>query len=92
MIRVRLRIKVAGTTGTQAWDCLIHYGEASSGRFGPEEGMGRECAHPPDAPHGNGEWFGAVILVAEHITAEYAVAHYLEQPRVLDAYIDGREE
>lgn len=92
MIRIRLRILVAGTIGTQAWDELTHFSEVASGRFGPEEGQARECTHPPEAPHGNGEWFGAVILVREHLTAEYTVAHYLEQPRVLDAFIDGQED
>lgn len=92
MIRVRIKIKVAGTIGTQAWDELQQFSEATSGRFGPDEGQGRECTHAPEQPHGYGEWFGAVVLVREHITAEYAVAHYLEQPRVLDAYIDGQED
>jgi hypothetical protein len=92
VIRVRLRIEVARTVGTRAWDELLHYSEASGGRFGPEEGAGRECTHSPADPHEYGEWFGAVILVDEYISAEYAVAHYLEQPRVLDAYIDGRED
>lgn len=92
MVRVRLRIHVAGTLGTQAWDELEHYSEVAGGRFGPEEGVGRVCEHPPQLPHEAGEWFGAVILVHEHITAEYAVSHYLEQPRILDAYIDGQEE
>ena len=44
----------------------------------------RECHIGPE----NG---GAVILVDQHLLAEYAVAHYLEQPRVKDAYIDGTE-
>ena len=74
MVRVRLRIKVAGTVGTQAWDELVHYAEAGEGRFGPEEGAGRECTHLPHDKHGYGEWFGAVILVREHLAAEYAVA------------------
>jgi len=77
--------------GTEAWDRLRHYEEVSGGRFGPEEGASGECEHLPTEPHRAGEWFGAVVLLEEHILAEYAVAHYLEQPRVKDAYIDGTE-
>lgn len=78
--------------GTSAWDELRHFGEISGGRFGHEEGSSGLCQHSPEAPHASGEWLGAVILVEQHLIAEYAVAHYLEQPRVLDAYLDGREE
>ena len=91
MTRVRLRIDVAGTVGTQAWDELRHFAEIAGGRFGRDEGAGGECAHSPDEPHLRGEWIGAVILVDQYLVAEYAVAYYLEQPRILDAYIDGQE-
>ena len=92
MTRIRLRIDIAGTLGTEAWDGLRHFDEVAGGRFGQDEGASGECQHAPDATHARGEWIGAVILVDEYLLAEYAVAHYLEQPRVLDAYIDGREE
>jgi hypothetical protein len=89
--RIRLRIDVAGTIGTQAWDELRHFDEICGGRFGFEEGASGECVHSFDAPHEPGEWIGAAILVDEYLMAEYAVAHYLEQSRVLDAFIDGSE-
>ena len=91
MTRIRLQIDIGGTVGNEAWDNLRHYEEVSSGRFGPEEGTGGPCRHQPNEPHLAGEWCGAVILVQHHLLAEYAVAHYLEQPRVKDAYIDGTE-
>jgi len=89
--RIRLQIDIGGTVGTDAWDVLRQYEEASGGRFGPAEGSSGPCRHPSDAPHAAGEWWGAVVLVENHLLAEYAVAHYLEQPRVKDAYIDGTE-
>ena len=91
MTRVKLRIDVAGTVGTQAWDELHHFAEISGGRFGQDEGTSGECRHSHQEPHLPGEWIGAVILVEKYLVAEYAVAHYLEQPRILDAYIDGEE-
>jgi hypothetical protein len=91
MTRIRLKIDIAGTVGTEAWDNLRHFDEVSGGRFGPDEGSGSACEHRPDEPHRVGEWFGAVVLLEKHLLAEYAVAHYLEQPRVMDAYLDGTE-
>jgi hypothetical protein len=88
---IRLQIDMSGTVGTEAWDHLRHYEEVSSGRFGHEEGSSGPCQHPPGEPHREGEWCGAVVLLEHHLLAEYAVAHYLEQPRVKDAYIDGTE-
>jgi len=43
------------------------------------------CKHAADAPHPKGEWIGAEIQLQTPLLAQYAVAHYLEQPRVLDA-------
>ena len=91
MTRIRLQIDLSGTIGTEAWDTLQQYDEVSGGRFGPQEGSSGPCLHPPGEPHAAGEWCGAVVLVEHHLLAEYAVAHYLEQPRVKDAYIDGIE-
>ena len=91
MTRIRLKIDVSGTVGTEAWDRLKHFPEVSGGRFGPDEGSAGACQHRPNEPHRAGEWFGAVVLLEKHLLAEYAVAHYLEQPRVMDAYIDGTE-
>ena len=91
MTRIRLEIDISGTIGAEAWDNLRHYEEVSSGRLSPEEGSSGPCDHVPAEPHRNGEWCGAVVLLEHHLLAEYAVAHYLEQPRVKDAYIDGTE-
>ena len=92
MIRVRLRIDIGETHGMAAWDDLRHFDEICGGRFCQEEGASGDCQHPADSAHLPGEWIGAVILVDHYLVAEYAVSHYLEQPRVLDAYIDGRED
>jgi hypothetical protein len=39
----------------------------------------------PISPHGKGEWIGAEIRLQTPLLAQYAVSHYLEQERVLDA-------
>ena len=44
-----------------------------------------DANHPLNAPHGKGEWIGAEIRVQTPLLAQYAVSHYLEQDRVLDA-------
>jgi len=66
--------------------------QISSALFSPEEGSSGACDHAAGEPHRAGEWCGAVIEVENHLLAEYAVAHYLEQPRVTDAYMDERWE
>ena len=38
--------------------------------------------------HPAGEWRGAAIELNTPLLAQYAVAHYLEQPRVLDADVE----
>lgn len=83
---------MSGTVGTAAWNDLPHFDEISGGRCGQDEGSSGDCNHDVEAPHLSGEWIGAVILVEHHLIAEYALTHYLEQPRVLDAFIDGRED
>ena len=91
MTRIRLEIDIGGTVGTEAWDSLKHYEEVSGGRFGSDVGSSGPCEHSPAEPHRTGEWCGAIVLLEHHILAEYAVAHYLEQPRIRDACIDGTE-
>ena len=86
--RIRLQLDISGTVGTEAWDDLRHYGEISSGWFSPEEGSSGPCDHPLEEAHRPGEWCGAVVVVEHHLLGEYAVAHYLEQPRVLDASLE----
>jgi hypothetical protein len=85
MSKVRLKIDVSGTVGDEAFRNLNHYEEMQSAHFGPQFGSGGICNHPLTAPHARGEWIGAEINVATPLLAQYAVSHYLEQDRVLDA-------
>ena len=90
MRRVRLQIDISGTIGDAVWKDLRHFPEILGGAFGPEEGSSGPCEHAPHKPHRDGEWCGAVVFV-ENFLAEYALPHYLEQPRVRDAYIEEAE-
>ena len=82
---VRLKIDVAGTVGEEAWRGLKQFDQIQSAAFGPQFGSGGPCNHPANSPHGKGEWIGAEIRVQTPLLAQYAVSHYLEQGRVLDA-------
>jgi hypothetical protein len=88
MPRVRLKIDVSGTVGDEAWREIQPYDQIQSADFGPQFGSGGRCNHAPDAPHAKGEWIGAEIQVATPLLAQYAISHYLEQERVLDADTD----
>jgi hypothetical protein len=85
MSTVKLKIDVSGTIGDEAWRQIKPYEEIQSADFGPQFGSGGRCNHPLNAPHNKGEWIGAEIKVATPLLAQYAVSHYLEQDRVLDA-------
>jgi hypothetical protein len=85
MAAIRLKIDVAGTVGDQAWRGLQHFDQIQSAEFGPQFGSGGPCHHPANAPHAKGEWMGAEIRLQTPLLAQYAVSHYLEQERVLDA-------
>ncbi len=85
MAVVRLKIDISGTRGDEAWRGLKQFEEIQSAAFGPQFGSSRPCRHAPDAPHAKGEWRGAEIRLATPLLAQYAVSHYLEQERVLDA-------
>ena len=85
MAIVRLKIDLAGTKGDEAWRAIQHFGEIQSASFGPQFGSSGACKHPPEQPHLKGEWWGAEIRLQTPLLAQYAVSHYLEQPRVLDA-------
>jgi hypothetical protein len=85
MAIVRLKIDVSGTVGDQAWRRIKQYDEIQSADFGPQFGSGGRCNHPLTAPHAKGEWIGAEIRLQTPLLAQYAVSHYLEQERVLDA-------
>jgi len=85
VVTVRLKIDVSGTLGDEAWRNLRPYDQMQSAAFGPRFGASGPCRHTPDAPHGKGEWIGAEVRVLTPLLAQYAVSHYLEQDRVLDA-------
>jgi len=85
MSTVRLKIDVSGTIGDQAFRNLQQFDEIQSAKFGPAFGSSGECKHPANAPHPKGEWIGAEIKLKTPLLAQYAVSHYLEQDRVLDA-------
>lgn len=81
---VRLKIDVSGTVGDEAWRGIQQFDQIQSADFGPQYGSGG-CKHAPGAPHNKGEWIGAAIRLQTPLLAQYAVSHYLEQDRVLDA-------
>lgn len=85
MAKVRLKIDVAGTVGDEAWRQMKQFEEIQSATFGPQFGSSNSCRHPSSAPHAKGEWIGAEIRLQTPLLAQYAVSHYLEQDRVLDA-------
>jgi len=85
MATVRLKIDVSGKVGNEAWNNLKQFDQIQSASFGPQFGSSGPCPHPPTAPHPKGEWIGAEIKVQTPLLAQYAVSHYLEQERVLDA-------
>jgi hypothetical protein len=85
MTAIRLKIDVSGTIGDQAWRDLQQYDEIQSAAFGPQFGSSGPCKHAPDVPHTKGEWIGAEIRLQTPLLAQYAITHYLEQDRVLDA-------
>jgi len=82
---VRLKIDVSGTTGDAAWRQIRQFEQVQSASFGPQFGSGGGCHHAANAPHSKGEWIGAEIRLQTPLLAQYAVSHYLEQDRVLDA-------
>jgi hypothetical protein len=85
MALVRLKIDVAGTIGDQAWRDLKQFDQIQSAEFGPRFGSSGSCNHPVNSLHGKSEWIGAEIRLQTPLLAQYAVSHYLEQERVLDA-------
>ena len=85
MTTVRLKIDVSGTVGDEAWRGLRQFDEVQSAAFGPKFGSSGDCKHAANLPHGKGEWIGAEIKLETPLLAQYAVSHYLEQERVLDA-------
>ncbi len=85
MTTVKLKIDVSGTVGDEAWRNLRQFDEIQSAAFGPKFGSSGSCKHAASQPHAKGEWIGAEIKLETPLLAQYAVSHYLEQERVLDA-------
>jgi len=85
---LKLKIDVSGTVGDQAWREIHPFDQIQSADFGPQFGSGGRCNHPPDAPHAKGEWIGAEIRLQTPLLAQYAMSHYMEQERVLDADVE----
>jgi hypothetical protein len=82
---VRLKIDVSGTIGDAAWRQIRQFDQIQSAAFGPQFGSNEKCQHAANTPHLKGEWMGAEIRLQTPLLAQYAVSHYLEQDRVLDA-------
>jgi hypothetical protein len=85
---LKLKIDVSGTVGDAAWRELKQFDQIQSAKFGPQFGSSGSCNHPPEAPHRKGEWIGAEICLQTPLLAQYAMSHYLEQERVLDADVE----
>ncbi len=88
MAQVRLKIDVSGTVGDEAWRGIRQFDPIQSAAYGPEYGSSGECKHPAGTPHLKGEWRGALITLRDPLLAQYAVSHYLEQDRVMDADVE----
>jgi len=85
MSALRLKIDVSGTTGDQAWREINQFDQIQSASFGPQFGASGPSKNAPGAPYAKGEWIGAEIRLQTPLLAQYAMSHYLEQERVLDA-------
>jgi hypothetical protein len=85
---VKLKLDVSGTVGDAAWRGLRHFDQIQAAAYGEQFGTSGECRHARNAPHAAGEWRGAAIRVQTPLLAQYAVAHYLEQERVMDADVE----
>jgi hypothetical protein len=95
---VKLKIDVSGTGGDEAWRAINQFDQIQSAHFGPQFGSGGLAASPvakpipatptneaSRIPYPKGAWIGAEIRLQTPLLAQYAVSHYLEQDRVLDA-------
>jgi hypothetical protein len=95
---VKLKIDVSGTIGDEAWREIKPFDQIQSAKFGPQFGSGGLSANhvataasapaPSEAKrttYPKGAWIGAEIKLQTPLLAQYAVSHYLEQERVLDA-------
>ena len=85
MPTLQLKIDVSGTTADQAWREITQFDQIQGARFGPEFGSSGIDKTAPGAPYSKGAWIGAEIKLQTPLLAQYAMSHYLEQERVLDA-------
>ena len=85
MAIVKLKIDISGTVGDEVWRNLRQFDQIERASIRRGLGCGKACNHPANAPHSKGEWITAEIQVKTPLLAQYAVSHYLEQERVLDA-------
>jgi hypothetical protein len=85
MSTLRLKIDVSGTVGDDAWREINQFDQIKSADFGPQFGNGGFKPGSPGAPYPKGAWIGAEIKLQTPLLAQYAMSHYLEQERVLDA-------
>lgn len=88
MPTVKLKIDVSGTVGDKVWRNLHHFDQERSASFEYCSANGGACNHRANAPHEKGEFIVARIRVETPLLAQYAVAHYLEQERVVDADVE----
>jgi len=80
---VRVKVDISGTFGSEAWSSIRRFEEVE-----PRDEVFRLfCGHGDDQLHAAGEW-GEATLSYEDFIAEYAVAHYLKQPGVIDADVE----
>jgi len=102
MPTVKLKIDVSGTVSDEAWREIQQFDQIQSAKFGPQFGSGglsrsnmseAASAVPPSEarrnPYPKGAWIGAEIKLQTPLLAQYAVSHYLEQERVLDADVES---
>jgi len=82
---VKLKIDISGTVGDEVWRNLRQFDQIERASISRGSGSGSICKHPVNVSHSKGEWISAEIQVKTPLLAQYAVAHYLEQERVLDA-------
>jgi hypothetical protein len=86
MSTVRLKIDVSGTVGDEAWREINQFDQIQSADFGPQFGSGGRCGRGMRRkPHGKRRMDRRRDPAADAALAQYAVSHYLEQERVLDA-------
>ena len=88
MSRLKLKIDVSGTIGDEAWREINQFDQIQSATFGPQFGSGGVDKHDPKITYGKGAWIGAEVRLQTPLLAQYAMSHYLEQERVLDADVE----